>query len=469
MDKTLKENKMGTMPVGRLLISMSLPMILSMLVQALYNVVDSYFVGKISLEALTAVGQAFSAQNLMIGIATGTGVGVNALLSKSLGEKNLERANRIAHNGVLLAGAGYLVMLLFGLFGCEVYFDGMLQSANLDAGLDIAAVKESGVEYLRICTLLSVFVFFEIMFERLMQSTGRTIYSMYTQLAGALINIALDPFFILEELPFGLRGLGLGAAGAAWATVLGQAVACILGIVLNHKFNPEIRLRLGGFRPDAKIIASIYAIGVPSIIMVAVGSVMYYAMNIILMGVSAYGASIFGVYFRLQSFVFMPLFGMNNGVIPIIAYNYGAGNRRRMLNTVKLALLIALGFMSLGLALMEAIPGTLLSLFIKEEAVVALGCSALRIISIGFPLAGIGIVFSSVFQALGNGSYSMLVSIARQLLVLIPVAYLLALSGSLNLVWWCFPIAEIVSVAVSIYLFARLYKKIIAKIPLGAN
>lgn len=469
MDDALRENKMGTMPVGRLLISMSLPMIVSMLVQALYNVVDSYFVGKISLEALTAVGQAFSAQNLMIGIATGTGVGVNALLSKSLGEKNPDRANRIAHNGVLLAGVGYLIMLLFGLFGCELYFDGMLRAASFDAGLDLAAVKASGIEYLRICTLLSVFVFFEIMFERLMQSTGRTIYSMFTQGAGALVNIALDPFFILGELPFGLHGLGLGAAGAAWATVLGQAVGCILGILLNHKFNPEIRLHLRGFRPDAKLIGSIYAIGVPSIIMVAVGSVMYYAMNIILMGVSAYGASIFGVYFKLQSFVFMPLFGMNNGVIPIIAYNYGAGNRRRMLKTVKLALLVALGFMGLGLVLMQTIPGALLSLFIKEKAVVALGCTALRIISLSFLFAGICIVFSSVFQALGKGSYSMFVSIARQLLVLVPVAYLLALAGDLNLIWWSYPIAEIASVTVSFCLFARLYKKIISRIPLGAE
>lgn len=463
-----KENKMGTMPVGRLLISMSLPMIVSMLVQALYNVVDSYFVGMVSLEALTAVGQAFSAQNLMIGIATGTGVGVNALLSKSLGEKDPVRANRIAENGVLLALVGYVVILVFGLFGCNLYFDGILSSAELDAGLDLAAVKESGIAYLRICTILSLFVFIEIMFERLMQSTGKTIYTMYTQGVGAIFNIVFDPIFILDELPFGLRGLGLGAAGAAWATVLGQAVACGLAILLNRKFNTEIRLQVRKFRPDLSIIKSIYAIGVPSIIMVAVGSVMYYAMNIILMGVSAFGASIFGVYFKLQSFVFMPLFGMNNGVIPIIAYNYGAGNRRRMMKTVKLAACVALGFMLLGLLLMQFVPDVLLSLFIKEAAVVDLGCTALRIISTSFLFAGVCIVLGSVFQALGRGSYSMLVSIARQLLVLVPVAYLLAQSGDLNRIWWSYPIAELASLTVTLLLFARIYRQIIAGIPEGA-
>ena len=307
------------------------------------------------------------------------------------------------------------------------------------------------------------------MFERLMQSTGKTIYTMYTQGVGAIFNIVFDPIFILEELPFGLRGLGLGAAGAAWATVLGQAVACVLAILLNHRFNTEIRLKVREFRPDFAIIKNIYAIGVPSIIMVAVGSVMYYAMNIILMGVSAFGASIFGVYFKLQSFVFMPLFGMNNGVIPIIAYNYGAGNRRRMMKTVKLAACVALGFMLLGLLLMQLIPDVLLSLFIKEAAVVELGCTALRIISTSFLFAGVCIVLGSVFQALGRGSYSMLVSIARQLLVLVPVAYLLARSGDLNLIWWSYPIAEVVSLTVTLLLFARIYRQIIAKIPEGAE
>ena len=307
------------------------------------------------------------------------------------------------------------------------------------------------------------------MFERLMQSTGKTIYTMYTQGVGAIFNIVFDPIFILEELPFGLRGLGLGAAGAAWATVLGQAVACVLAILLNQKFNTEICLKVREFRPDPTIIKNIYAIGVPSIIMVAVGSVMYYAMNIILMGVSAFGASIFGVYFKLQSFVFMPLFGMNNGVIPIIAYNYGAGNRRRMMKTVKLAACVALGFMLLGLLLMQLIPDVLLSLFIKEAAVVELGCTALRIISTSFLFAGVCIVLGTVFQALGRGSYSMLVSIARQLLVLVPVAYLLARSGDLNLIWWSYPIAEVVSLTVTLLLFARIYRQIIAKIPEGAE
>lgn len=457
------------MPPGRLLLSMSLPMIISMLVQALYNVVDSYFVAMTGLEALTAVSQAFSAQNLMIGIATGTAVGVNALLSKALGEGNPKLANKVAHNGVLLAFAGYFVILLFGLFGTEIYFDGILSTADLESGLDITSIKESGIAYLRICMVYSVFVFVQIMFERLMQSTGRTIYTMYTQGVGAIINIVLDPLFILEELPwFGIRGLGLGAAGAACATVIGQAAACILAVLFNAKYNTDIRLHARGFKPDLRIIGGIYAIGVPSIIMVAIGSVMYYLMNIILMGVSGYGASIFGVYFKLQSFVFMPLFGMNNGVIPIIAYNFGAGRRRRMIQTTKFAMLYAFCFMAAGILLMQLIPDVLLRLFIDDETVIALGCTALRIISLSFIFAGFCIVIGSVFQALGHGFYSMLVSIARQLLVLIPVAFLLSRSGDLNRIWWAFPIAEIASVTVSVLLYIRLYRKTIRHIPLGS-
>ena len=463
-----KENKMGTMPPGRLLLSMSLPMILSMLVQALYNVVDSYFVAMTGLEALTAVSQAFSAQNLIIGIATGTAVGVNALLSKALGEKNFNRVNKIAHNGVLLAFLGYFAILLFGLFGTEAYFNGILSTAELESGLNIASVKESGIAYLEICSIGSVFIFVQIMFERLMQSTGRTIYTMYAQGIGALMNIMLDPLFILDELPFfGIRGFGLGATGAALATVIGQAAGCVLAILLNTKYNADIRLTLRNLKPDWKIIGGIYAIGVPSIIMVSIGSVMYYLMNIILMGVSSYSASIFGVYFKLQSFVFMPLFGMNNGVIPIIAYNFGAKRRRRMIQTTKFAMLYAFGFMAVGTLLMQLIPNVLLQLFIDDSAVVALGCTALRIISLSFALAGFGIVISSVFQALGHGFYSMLVSIVRQLLVLIPTAYLLSLSGNLDLIWWSFPIAEIASATVSALLYIRLYKKTIRHIPLG--
>lgn len=461
------QNKMGVMPVGRLLITMSLPMILSMLVQALYNIVDSYFVAKVSIESLTAVSQAFSAQSLMIGIATGTAVGGGALFSRALGEKDLSRADKVAHNTVFLALCGFAVILLFGLFGAGIYYDGILSAAALDDGLDLALVKSEGAAYLKICTRLSLFVFIQIIFERLMQSTGRTHFTLFTQGIGAVCNIILDPIFILPRVPLlGLPGLGLGAAGAAYATVAGQAVAAVLAVFFNQKCNPEARIRFRAiFRPDRKTVGAIYAIGVPSIIMISIGSVMYYLMNIILMRVSGFGASIFGVYFKLQSFVFMPLFGMNNGVIPIVAFNYGARNRRRMIKTVKLALCFATAVMAFGTGVLLLFPRGLLSLFISDGAVIERGVIALRVICLSFLFAGVCIALGSVFQALGYGTYSMFVSIARQLVVLLPAAYLLSLAGDLDLIWWAFPIAEVASLTVTLFLYARLYRKVISKIP----
>lgn len=461
------QNKMGVMPVGKLLITMSLPMILSMLVQALYNIVDSYFVSQVSIESLTAVSQAFSAQSLMIGIATGTAVGGGALFSRALGEKDLSRADKVAHNTVFLALCGFAVILLFGLFGAGIYYDGILSAAALDDGLDLALVKSEGAAYLKICTRLSLFVFIQIIFERLMQSTGRTHFTLFTQGIGAVCNIILDPIFILPRVPLlGIPGLDLGAAGAAYATVAGQAVAATLAVFFNQKCNPEARIRFRAiFRPDRKTVGAIYAIGVPSIIMISIGSVMYYLMNMILMRVSSFGASIFGVYFKLQSFVFMPLFGMNNGVIPIVAYNYGARNRRRMLKTVKLALCFATAVMALGTGVLLLFPRGLLSLFIADGAVIARGVIALRVICLSFLFAGVCIALGSVFQALGYGTYSMFVSIARQLVVLLPVAFLLSLAGDLDLIWWAFPIAEVASLSVTLFLYARLYRKVISKIP----
>ncbi len=468
MSKQLQENKMGTMPVPRLVATMSLPIILSMVVQALYNVVDSYFVAQVSREALTAVGQAFSAQNLMIGIATGTGVGVNALLSRALGEKNPQKANRIAGNGLLLALVGYLIVLLFGLLGTDLYFRGILSSANLDGGLDLEAVRQAGNDYLQICTIFSFGLFGQILFERLIQATGRAVFTLYSQGVGALINILLDPIFILEDISFlPFSGFGMGAKGAAIATVIGQIVAMILGFILNQKFNREIRFSLSSLRPDLKIIGNIYSIGIPSIIMVAVGSVMYYLINMIVMTVSSVGSTLFGVYFKLQSFVFMPLFGINNGVIPIMGYNFGAGNRRRLEHTVRTALLFACFFMGTGLFLMQWVPDLLIGLFESDPTVIALGCTALRIISLSFLFAGFSVILSAVFQALGKGVYSMFVSIARQLLVLVPVAWFLSRAGQLDLIWWAFPIAEVISLAVSLGCFLQLRKRIISKIPLG--
>lgn len=452
MDSPVKENKMGVMPMGRLILSMSVPMILSMLVQALYNVVDSVFVARYSQDALAALSYAFPAQNLMIGTATGTGVGVNALLSKSLGEKNFEKANKTAANGVLLAMFGFVLFFLFGLFFAEPFIAFQTKTPSIIA---------EGRTYLSIVTMLSFGIFGEIMFERLMQSTGKTIYTMFTQGIGAIVNIILDPIMI-----FGLLGCPqMGVAGAAYATVIGQIVAFILGIVFNHKCNPEVRLHAKNFKPDFGIIGRIYAVGIPSIIMVGIGSVMTTAMNKILNGFSDVAASVFGVYFKLQSFAFMPVFGLNNGVIPVIAYNYGAQKRKRMLHAVRLGCIIATCFMAVGILLMQCIPAELFALFDASEEMLAIGVPALRIISISFVFAGVCIALSSVFQALGKGIYSMCISFARQLVVLVPAAYLLSLSGNVNAVWWSYPIAEIASITVSLLFFRHVYKTIIAKIP----
>ena len=443
---------MGVMPMGRLILSMSVPMILSMLVQALYNVVDSVFVARYSQDALAALSYAFPAQQLMIGVATGTGVGVNSLLSKSLGEKNYEKANKTAANGVLLAMLGFVLFFVFGTFFAEPFIAFQTKTP---------AVVEAGRQYLSIVTMLSFGIFGEIIFERLMQSTGKTIYTMITQGIGAIVNIILDPIMI-----FGLLGCPrMGIAGAAYATVIGQIVAFLLAILLNHRYNTEVRLHAKNFKPDGSIIGRIYAVGIPSIIMMGIGSIMTTSMNKILNGFSDVAASVFGVYFKLQSFAFMPIFGLNNGVIPVIAYNYGAQKRKRMLHAVRLGCVIATCFMAVGLIFMQCIPAQLLTLFDAGEEMLGIGVPALRIISISFLFAGVCIALSSVFQALGKGVYSMCISFARQLVVLVPAAYLLSLSGDVNAVWWSFPIAEVASIAVSLLMFRRVYRTIIAKIP----
>ena len=451
-----RENKMGSMPVGKLIINMSLPMVISMLVQALYNVVDSVFVSRISEQALTAVSLAFPAQNLMIGVATGTGVGVNALLSRALGEKNKGRVSKVAENGVFLALVGYALFLVFGLFGSRVF---------MASQTSVPEIIEMGMDYLTVCCGLSFGIFGEIMFERLMQSTGRTFYTMITQGVGAIFNIIFDPIFIFT--------LNMGVTGAALATVLGQIVAFILAVVLNHKHNPDVRLSMRGFRPDLKMVGEIYAIGVPSIIMVCIGSVMTFLMNKILILYTVgkeTTATVFGVYFKLNSFIFMPVFGLNNGIIPIVAYNYGAKNRARMIQAVRIAAMIACGVMFAGMLLFLTVPGTLLSLFDASETMLSIGEPALRIISTSFTFAGVCIVLGSIFQALGHSVYSMIVSFIRQLVVLVPCAYLLARvgqrAGNDNLVWLSYPIAEIFSLVVTLILFMRLYRRVILRVPL---
>lgn len=447
-----KENKMGTMPVTKLLITMSLPMILSMLVQALYNVVDSIFIARFSKDALAAVSYAFPAQNLMIGLATGIGVGMNALLSKSLGEGNRDRVKRSAENGIFLALIGFVIFLIFGLF-----FSGPFIAFQTNTESVIAY----GKTYLTICCCASFGIFGEIIFERLMQSTGKTVFTLATQGVGAVINIILDPILIFGYLGFP----ALGIAGAALATVIGQIVAFVIAIILNHKYNKEVPVSPRTFRPDGFVIGRICSVGIPSVIMMGIGSVMTTTMNMILGGFSDLATSVFGVYFKLQSFIFMPIFGLNNGLIPIVAFNYGAGKRKRLLSTVKVGAVIAVSIMIVGILIMQILPDQLLKLFDAEEEMLTMGRVALRTISLSFGFAGVCIVLGSTFQALGKGTYSMFVSMARQLVVLIPAAYLLSLTGNVNMVWWAFPMAEIMSLAVTVFLFVRIYKKVISKIP----
>ena len=447
-----KENKMGVMPIGRLVVSMSVPMMLSMLVQALYNIVDSMWVSRVCEDALTAVSLAFPVQNLMIGVATGTGVGVNALLSRSLGAKDYEKANTIAANGVFLAIISGIVFFFLGIFATPLFF-------KTQVAVD-TAIYTYGVDYLTVCCALSFGVFGQIMVERLMQSTGRTVLSMITQLIGAAINMIFDPLFILGIGPFPR----LEAKGAAIATVMGQIVAFIVAIILNHRFNKEVSVKLKGFRPNGKIIGEIYKIGVPSIIMVAIGSVMTYAVNKILLSFTKTAAAVFGVYFKLQSFVFMPVFGMNNGIIPIIAFNYGAGNRKRMTKTVRFSMVLACSIMAVGTALMWLIPDTMLKIFDASDSMLSIGVPALRTISLSFVFAGFSIAMGSVFQAIGKSYFSMIVSFTRQLVVLVPVAYFLSKTGVLENVWWAFPIAEVFSLAVTVISYSYVYKKIISHV-----
>ena len=436
------ENKMGVMPINQLLLSISVPIMLSMLVQALYNVVDSIFVSRISENALNAVSLAFPVQNLMIAVATGTGVGINALLSKSLGEKNFERANLAANNGVFLGVCSYAVFAVLGLLFSRTFFL---------AQTDVAEIVEGGTEYIMVCAVGSFGIFLAIALERLLQATGKTVYSMINQMVGAVINIIFDPIFIFV--------LDMGVVGAAWATVLGQVVGAFMGLCFNLRRNPEITLKLRGFRPDGATIRRIYSVGVPSIIMASIGSVMTFGLNQILIGFTTTATAVLGVYFKLQSFVFMPIFGMNNGMVPIVAYNFGARKPDRMLGTVKLAMCYATGIMVLGVAIFQLFPGVLLGFFEASDNMLDIGVPALRIISIHFILAGFSIVASSTFQSLGHGVLSLAVSLIRQLVVLLPAAWLLSLSGRLEMVWWAFPLAELFSVALCAIFLRYIYRK----------
>ena len=438
-----QENKMGVMPVGRLLAGMAVPMMISMLVQALYNVVDSVFVSRISENAFNAVSLAFPLQSLMIAVGAGTAVGINALLSRSLGEKKQDMADRAAGTGIFLSLCSAVVFALIGIFLSRPFFLAQAKS--------VPEIVEMGTSYIRICLGLSVGLFCQFCFERLLQSTGRTTLAMITQLAGAVTNIVLDPIFI-----FGLLGAPrLGVAGAAVATVLGQFVGAILAIILNLKCNPDVHIRSRLIRPDKQAVGEIYRVGIPSIVMQSIGSIMTFGMNKILFVFTPTATAVFGAYFKIQSFIFMPIFGLNNGMVPIISYNFGAARPERVWKTVRLTIFTAVSIMFLGFLAFQTIPATLLSLFDASAEMTAIGIPALRIISISFLLAGFCIIAGSVCQAIGNPMYSMVVSVCRQLVVLLPAAWLLAQTGRLELVWWSFPIAEIASVTLSTIFLRR--------------
>lgn len=450
------ENKMGTMPIGKLLFNMSLPMMISMLVQALYNIVDSIFVAKLSENALTAVSLAFPLQTLLIAVGTGTGVGMNALLSKSLGEKNFKKANATASNAAVLYFFSYLVFFILGFTIVRPFYASQIGNADQE-------IMELGIEYLSTVMIFSFGLLAQVFFERLLTSTGRTIFSMTSQLTGAITNIILDPILI-----FGLLGAPkMGVTGAAVATVIGQCVAALVAGFCNHRYNHDVKLKFHGFRLDFHIIGTIYAVGIPTIIMQSIGSVMTYCMNRILIEFSSTATAVFGVYFKLQSFFFMPVFGLNNGITPIIAYNYGADQRKRMLKTIKLSMLVAFCLTFIGFLCFEGIPQILLGMFNASDELLTIGVPALRIIGIHYLIAWFCIVSGTVFQALGKAFFSMIVSIMRQLFVLIPAAYILAKLGGLHVVWWSFPIAEVISLMVSSFFLVRINRTIISRVPEG--
>lgn len=445
-----KENKMGTQPVKQLIISMSLPMMISMLVQALYNVVDSIFVARISEGALTAVTLAFPLQNLMIAVGSGTGVGINALLSRSLGEKKFDRSDSAANNGLFLTFMNFVFFLLIGIFFSKAFIKTQITDPQ---------IIEYGATYLRIICCLSFGIFFQMTFERLLQSTGKTIYSMFSQATGAIINIIFDPLLIFGIGPFPR----LGVAGAAYATILGQIIGSCIGLYCNLKFNNEIKLSFNKMiKPDRSTISEIYYVGIPSMLMMSIGSAMTYLMNLILGAFSSTATAVFGVYFKLQSFFFMPVFGLNNGLIPVLAYNYGAKRKDRIKEALQFSLILAVSIMVIGCITFLAIPGTLLSFFKASDDMMAIGIPALRTICLSFPLAGICIAMGSIFQAFSKSFYSLVVSVGRQLVVLIPVAWLFSKTGVIDLVWWAFPIAELMSLVLSSYFFRKLYKERVA-------
>ena len=452
-NNTQKLNKMHTMPVGKLLFNMALPLAISMLVQAFYNVVDSIYVSQISESAVTSLSLAFPIQNLMIGCATGSAVGMNALFSKSLGEHNHEKANKTAGNGILASLAMAAMFVIFGMLGAEGYY--AMQS-------DVPETISGGAAYVGICCIWCLGIFAEILGERLLQASGRTIYTLFTQGTGAILNILLDPVFIFGCAPLGIAPMGI--AGAAVATVTGQWVAAVLALCFNLTKNPDVQLAPKYLEFDWPIMKKVMTVGIPSIVMMAIGSVMNFGMNQIFLSFQEYGetaAGVFGIYFKLQSFVFMPLFGINNAAISIIAYNYGACQPKRITGTLKCSLTAAMTIMLLGTAAFQLIPDQLLGIFHPSSTFLELGQSALRIVSLHFPMAAVGIALGASFQAMGTGIYSTITSLMRQIVVLLPAAFLLSLTGDVHNVWWAFPISEVISLLTTLFFYSRIYRNLI--------
>ena len=441
-----KENKMGTMKEGKLLFTMALPIIISMLVTALYNIIDSIYVSQVSESAVTALSLAYPIQNLEIAAALGIGIGVNAYFSKSLGERNQDAVNRAAGNGIFLAICCAVLFALFGFFGARPYFESQSR---------VQETVEGGIVYTSICCIFSAGIFLEILGERLLQSSGRTVFTLISQGSGSIINIILDPIFIHGG--FGIPAMGV--AGAAVATVIGQWCGAVISLLLNLKFNTDVKFKFSYIRPVKQAIAPILAVGLPTFIMNGIGSVMTFGLNQILQGFQETATGVLGVYFKLQSFFFMPLYGINNAAISILAFNYGAKNPKRIMKTLKIACVVAMIIMVTGFTVFELFPQVFIGMFNPSDKFMEMGCIALRIISISFPIAADCVILTSIFQALGNGIDSAVISLSRQLLVLLPAAWLLSLSGNVNLVWWAFPVSEIASALVSVILFVRLYRK----------
>lgn len=433
----IKENKMGSMNIKRLILTMSAPIVVSMMVQSLYNVVDSIFVAQISEEAITAVSMAFPFQQLMMSVGIGTAIGVNSLLARNLGAKQFSQVNKIANNGLLLAFLSFIAFFMMGL---------LLSDKLITIQTDNQEIISHGPVYLRICLMGSLGIFTHLMFERLLQATGKTMYTMIAQISGALMNIILDPIMIFGW--FGMPAMGL--AGAALATVISQYIGALVVAFLCIRKEKDIDIGFRYMKPDFKIIRDIYAVGIPSIIMISISSVTIFSMNQILAKFSITAVALLGIYFKLQSFIFMPVFGLNNGIIPIVGYNYGAGNKERMRETIFLGMRYAVTIMLIGTLIMMVFPDKLLGMFNASDQMMDIGRVAFRIICISFPFAAISIISIGVFQAIGKGTLSMIISIIRQLVVLVPLAYLFSLTGNLSMVWWSVIIAELVAVSICV-------------------